>query len=114
MTYFPKAMDPSRTNSRIMVSTFDNMLSRDSEDVVLTAIRNLVNRDLLEGRKSPIQELASTFVDVASIDTDNMCVARDELTLGDAAELVDTVVAFMQDEQEGLGAIYELLGMRRQ
>ncbi len=114
MTYFSKAMDPNRTNSRIMVSTFDNMLSRDSEDVVLTAIRNLLNRELLESRNAPIQELASTFVDVASIDTDNMCVARDELTLDEAAELVDTVVAFMQDEQEGLGAIYELLGMRRQ
>ncbi len=114
MTYFSKAMDPSRTNSRIMVSTFDNMLTRDSEDVVLTAIRNLLSRELLESGNAPIQELASTFVDVASIDTDNMCVARDELTLGEAAELVDTVVTFMQDEQEGLGAIYELLGMRRQ
>lgn len=113
MTYFSQAMDPGRTNNRIMVSTFDNMLTRDTEDVLLKAVRNLMNQELLVSEKAPIQELSATFVDVASIDSDNMCEARDELSLDEATELVDTVVTFMQDEQEGLGAIYELLGMRR-
>jgi hypothetical protein len=113
MTYFSLALDPGRTDSRMMVSTFDNMLTRDSEDVLLSAMRNLLNREILENSKAPIQELASTFLDVASVDTSNMCETRDELSLDEAAELVDTVVTFMQDDQEGLGAIYELLGMRR-
>jgi len=113
MTYLSLALDPSRTDSRMIVSTFDNMLTRDSEDVLLSAIRNLLNRDILENDRAPIQELASTFIDVSSVDTSNMCEARDELSLDEAAELVDTVVTFMEDDQEGLGAIYELLGMRR-
>lgn len=113
MTYLSLALDPGRTDSRMIVNTFDNMLTRDHEDVLLSAIRNMLNRDILESSKAPIQELASTFIDVASVDTSNMCETRDELSLDEAAELVDTVVTFMQDDQEGLGAIYELLGMRR-
>jgi hypothetical protein len=113
MTYLSLALDPNRTDSRMIVSTFDNMLTRDSEDVLLSAIRNLLNRDILETGKAPLQELGSTFIDVASVDTSNSCEPRDELSLDEAAELVDTVVTFMEDDQEGLGAIYELLGMRR-
>ena len=114
MAYLSHAMDPSRTNGRLLVSTFDNLIERDANDVLLTATRNLVNRSLLPSQNAPIQELASTFMDVASIDTDNICEMREELSITEAAELVDAVVQFMNDDENGLGAVYELLGMRTQ
>jgi hypothetical protein len=51
--------------------------------------------------------------DVTAIEPEDMC-APDEagMDAADAEELVRSVVGFMQDDESGLGAIYDLIGRR--
>lgn len=52
--------------------------------------------------------------DVASVQPEAMCSVDGELhyDVADAEDLVESVVGFMQDDTQGMGAVYDLIGRR--
>ena len=96
-----------------LVRMVDDMLASDESHVVVTIARTLFSPGPLETEEAPMTTFGGVVGDVTAIEPEDMC-APDEagMDAADAEELVRSVVGFMQDDESGLGAIYDLIGRR--
>ena len=97
-----------------IIRIFDDMLASDENEVVLTIARTLFAPGPLETGEAPMCTFGGVFSDVASVQPDNMCAVGGEIEydVTDAEALVESVVGFLQDDEQGMGAVYDLIGRR--
>ncbi len=97
-----------------LIRIVDDMLASDENDVALTIGRTLFSPGPLPGGEAPMSTFGGVLSDVGSIRPDDMCLPGDgfEYDAADAEDLLRSVVEFMQDEETGLGAVYDLVGRR--
>lgn len=99
------------TDARDLLVTVDDLLQADTSGAILQIVRNMVNPGPLASMEAPISTFASTFGDVAEIDSTNMCMASSQvITAARLESTVTSVVDFLNDPQNGIGAIWRLVG----
>ena len=87
----------------------DELLVADEENTFLQIARNLFNQSRTDDESAPISKLAGVAWDMASIDSGNQCLEREQLSVEDLESLIGTVVEFIHDEEYGLPAFYRLI-----
>ena len=110
--YLAEVVDPSELRGRDLVETMNTIIASDTDEVMISALRNLTQSHGPAGAETPLSQLMDAFTDVSSIDTGSMCMKREAMTLSEAVELVETIAQFVRNNDTGLGSIYRLVGMR--
>lgn len=97
-----------------LVGIVDRMLMADEDGAMLAIGRNFVNPGPLESGESPAETFFEIFDSVTNVSEPMMCTVDGDLrySVGEADETVTGMVDFMESDT-GLGAIYELIGLRR-
>lgn len=101
----------SGANLRDMLATLDEILVADTNGVVFQIVRNAVAAGPLESGEVAAVTMANIYADVDAIDASNMCVAGDgPLTVPNLEATIEGILEFIDDDQNGLGAIWRLVG----
>jgi len=100
-----------------ILQILDRILQSDDEGAMLAIASNFVApyETGEESDEAPALTYAGIFDSVTDVDTANMCAVDPDLRFeaSDAEETLLGIVEFMRDEEQGLGAIYALIGQRR-
>jgi hypothetical protein len=98
-----------------LVGIVDRMLQTDEDGAMLAIGRNFVNAGPLESGEAPVSTYMDIFDSVTDVSEPRMCAVDPDLrySVDEAEETLIGVVEFMEGEDEGLGAVYGLIGLRR-
>ncbi len=98
-----------------LVGIIDQMLATDENGSMLAIGRNFIEPGPLESGEAPAETYLDIFDSVTDVSEPRMCSVDPDLryTVDEAEETVIGVVEFMQGEDQGLGAVYGLIGLRR-
>jgi hypothetical protein len=94
------------------VAIVDDLLRSDEKGTLLGMGRNLL-KPRVGGEEAPAAALIDIFAEVMSIQPQQMCVEDDgPIDVERLAQAIEGLVGFMEDEENGIGAIYDLIGRR--
>jgi hypothetical protein len=88
----------------------DDMVQSDTTGATIQILRNLVGRGPASDGAAPVAVFASTFADVASVDTGNACMARQLITVPVVEHVVTALSDFLLDDTAGITSIWKLVG----
>jgi len=103
----------AKNNQSTALSTLialDDMVQSDTNGTVVQILRNLVGPGPAENGAAPVTVFASTFGDVASVDTGNSCAIADPITVPILEHVVISLSDFLLDDQAGITSIWKLVG----
>ena len=92
------------------LEALDDMVQSDTSGATIQILRNLVNPGPATDGAAPVSVFASTFADVASIDTDNACMSRQLITVPVVEHVVTSLSEFLLDDVDGITSIWKLVG----
>lgn len=98
------------TSARGIVSTFDDLLTSDHDDVTLQLARNAVGPGPIASQEAPALTFGRTFADVARIDRATQCTADPVVTPGRLETAVRAAADFFGDDINGISSIWRLIG----
>ncbi len=92
------------------LQALDDMVQSDSGGATIQILRNLVNPGPAADGAAPVSVFASTFADVASVDTGNACMSRQLITVPVVEHVVTSLSDFLLDDVNGITSIWKLVG----
>lgn len=115
LRWLGQVADQRRGDGAEIVSLIDRILASDERGAMLGIARNFLSPAPLDPSETGVEVYADIFDSVTDVTSERMCVASPDVrfTVEDAHTTVSGIVEFMQDDAQGLGAVYGLIGRRR-
>jgi hypothetical protein len=92
------------------LQALDDMVQSDTSGATIQILRNLVGPGPATDGAAPASVFASTFADVASIDTGDACMSRQLITVPVVEHVVTSLSDFLLDDTAGITSIWKLVG----
>ncbi|MGE5185471.1 MAG: hypothetical protein ACM31C_25580 [Acidobacteriota bacterium] len=100
----------NQSTAMTTLAALDDMVQSDTNQTTLQIMRNLVGPGPAAGGVPPVSVFASTFGDVASVDTGNSCAMRSVITVPILEHVVTSLSDFLLDDTNGITSIWKLVG----
>jgi hypothetical protein len=100
----------NRSTALTTLEALDDMVQSDTSGATIQILRNLVGPGPATDGAAPVSVFASTFADVASIDTGNACMSRQLITVPVVEHVVTSLSDFLLDDVNGITSIWKLVG----
>lgn len=115
LRWLGQVADQRRGDGAEIVTLVDRILASDERGTMLEIARNFLAPAPLDPSETGVEVYADIFDSVTDVTSERMCVASPDVrfTVDEASTTVEGIVEFMQDDAQGLGAIYGLIGRRR-
>lgn len=112
LQFLGRALQENRDQGRELVAIFDELLRSDEQGTLLKMGRNLIE-PRAPGEDPAAVTLLEIFGDVMVVRPQQMCaIGDDPVDVDTLTQAVEAVVSFIGDDEDGLGAIYDLIGRR--
>ncbi|MCB9599531.1 MAG: hypothetical protein H6721_30900 [Sandaracinus sp.] len=115
LRWLGQVADQRRGDGAEIVTLVDRILTSDERGTMLAIAENFLSPAPLDPSETGIEVYADIFDSVTDVTSERMCVLDQDVrfTVDEAETTVSGIVEFMQDDAQGLGAIYGLIGRRR-
>ncbi len=115
LRWLGQVADQRRGDGAELMTLIDRILASDERGTMLEIAGNFLAPAPLDPSKTGVEVYADIFDSVTDVTSERMCVPSADVrfTVDEAEIAVEGIVEFMQDDARGLGAIYDLVGRRR-
>lgn len=113
LSFISTALNPQNVPGGQALATIDRVLTSDSRTFMLSLLQNALDQGPTSLESAPLIDLATLFINIASISPRNQCMPlNDAWTAADVEPILLSVIDFITTDEYGLNVIWDLIQNR--